>query len=99
LDDYYATNDWSHPSMVKMCHHDIPHVIFICQGKLQSLGVMHPWHHQEISHLITLCKETQHGTPTGELLQVNAEQFWLDKLSLPGSFTDAPLKIVAPYTM
>ena len=37
-----------------------------------------------------------HATPTGELLQANAEQLRLE-MGLPGSFTDGPLKLAAPY--
>jgi hypothetical protein len=64
--------------------------VFYSSSTFQGLGVMHPWHRQELSHLITICKETMHGTPTGELLQTNAEQLRLE-MGLPGSFTDAPL--------
>jgi hypothetical protein len=31
-------------------------------------AVMQPWYRQQIVYLITLCKETTIGTPTGELL-------------------------------
>jgi hypothetical protein len=73
-----------------------PRAVFYSSGKFQGLGVMHPWHRQELSHLITLCKETMHGTPTGELLQANAEQLRLE-MGLPGSFTDGQLHHAAPY--
>jgi hypothetical protein len=73
-----------------------PRDVFYSSGTFQGLGVMHPWHRQEISHIITLCQEAQHGTPTGELLQANAEQTRLE-IGLPGRFTDAPLPIVSAY--
>jgi hypothetical protein len=73
-----------------------PRDVFYSSGTFQGLGVMHPWHRQEISHIITLCQETQHGTPTGELLQATAEQTRLE-IGLPGRFTDAPLPIVSAY--
>ena len=73
-----------------------PRDVFYSSKTFQGLGIMHPWHRQEILHLITLCRETMHGSPTGELLQANAEQLRLE-MGLPGSFTDAPLDLVAPY--
>jgi hypothetical protein len=64
--------------------------------KFQGLNVKHPWYRQEIIHLVTLCKETVHGTPTGELLTANAAQMRLE-MGTSGRFTDANLVRMAPY--
>jgi hypothetical protein len=75
---------------------NLPRDVFYSSYQFQGLSVMHPWYRQQIVHLITLCKETFNGTPTGELLQANAEQLHLE-IGLPGLFTDAPMTRVAPY--
>jgi hypothetical protein len=64
--------------------------------KFQGLGVLHPWYRQQIVHLITLCKETFQGSPTGELLTANAAQLRLE-MGTPGSFTEARIPVVAEY--
>jgi hypothetical protein len=75
---------------------NFPRDVFYSTSKYQGLSVMHPWYRQQIVHLITLCKETFNGTPTGELLLANAEQLRLE-IGLPDSFTSAPLDLVSPY--
>ncbi len=73
-----------------------PRDVFYSPAKYQGFAVMHPWYRQELVHFITLCKETVHGSPTGELLRANAEQLRL-KIGLPGHFTEAHLHVVSGY--
>ena len=57
--------------------------------KYHGLGVLHPWHHQQIKHLQTLIEETTNNTPIGKLFQLSAEQLRLE-IGLPGTFKDVP---------
>jgi hypothetical protein len=55
------------------------------------------WHQQQILDLITLCKETVHGSPMGESLSVaNTAQLGLE-METPGIFTNVTMELVAPY--
>ena len=64
---------------------NFPRDVFYSTSTYQGLSVMHPWYRQQIVHIITLCKETVHGTPTGELLIANTEQLRLVHISTTGS--------------
>jgi hypothetical protein len=75
---------------------NFPRDIFHSSYQYQGLAVMHPYFRQQIVHLLSLAKEPTNGTPTGELLMANSEQLRLE-IGLPGSFTDDPINLVAPY--
>ena len=44
----------------------------------QGLGIMHPWYHQQLLHLIALFEHTQQQTMTGQLLITSYEQLRLE---------------------
>ena len=64
-----------------------PQAVLFGPTILQGMGVMHPWHHQEITHLVTCLQQTVIGGITGSLLSASLEQLRLE-VGLPGLLTD-----------
>jgi hypothetical protein len=54
---------------------------------LQGFGILHPWYHQEIMHLLVCLKQTTIGGITGHQISASMEQMRLEA-GLPGWFTD-----------
>jgi hypothetical protein len=53
----------------------------------QGFGVMHPWYHQQLLHIIALLEHTQQQTMTGQLLSTSYEQLRLE-MGTSGYMTD-----------
>jgi hypothetical protein len=70
-----------------------PRDILYGPTKVQGFGVIHPWYHQQLLHLIALLKHTQQHTMTGQLLSTSYEQLRLE-MGTPGFITDTPFQIV-----
>ena len=66
-----------------------PRVMVYTAKQYHGLGILHPWHHQQLKHLQTLIGEITNNTPTGMLLQASSEQLRLE-IVLPGTFKDVP---------
>jgi hypothetical protein len=66
-----------------------PRAVLYGPIELQGFGVMHPWHHQELLHLITLIDQLISNSLTGQLLTVSLEQMILE-VGLPGCVFDYP---------
>ena len=64
-----------------------PRAVLFGPTILQGMGVMHPWHHQEITHLVTCLQQTVIGGITGSLISASLEQLRLE-VGLPGFLTD-----------
>jgi hypothetical protein len=45
---------------------------------VQGFGVLHPWYHQQLKHLIVLLEHTEHHSMTGQLLKTSFEQLRLE---------------------
>jgi hypothetical protein len=54
---------------------------------VQGFGVMHPWYHQQLLHLIAFLEHTEQQTMTGQLLSAGVEQLRLE-LGTSGYITD-----------
>jgi hypothetical protein len=54
----------------------------------QGLGILHPWYHQELIHLITLIEHTQKRTMTGQFILASFEQLRLE-IGIPGFLTSS----------
>ena len=59
---------------------------------VQGFGAMHPWCHQQLTHLIALLEHTQQQTMTGQLLIASFEQLRLEMGDASGFMTDIPHK-------
>jgi hypothetical protein len=64
-----------------------PHAILYGPTCLQGFGILHPWCHQEITHLLACLKQTTLGGITGSLISASLEQLRLE-VGLPGWLTD-----------
>jgi hypothetical protein len=64
-----------------------PRDILYGPTSLQGFGILHPWYHQEIMHLLVCLKQTSLGGITGLLISASMEQLRLE-LGLPGWLTD-----------
>jgi hypothetical protein len=53
----------------------------------QGLGIIHPFHNQELEHLAVILYHCTHHTLTGDLIQQSWESFRLE-LGMPGNLTD-----------
>ena len=69
-----------------------PHAILYGPACLQGFGIIHPWYHQEITHLLVCLKQTQLGGITGSLISASLEQLRLE-VGLPGWLTDHDFSI------
>jgi hypothetical protein len=70
-----------------------PRDILYGPTKVQGFGVIHPWYHQQLLHLIALLEHTQQHTMTGQLLSTSYEQLRLE-MGTPGFITDTPFQIM-----
>ena len=66
---------------------NFPRAILYGPKSLQGFGIMHPWYHQELTHLKDCIKSTYHGGITGSLITASLEQLRLE-VGLPGWLTD-----------
>jgi hypothetical protein len=73
---------------------NLPGTVLFGPAKFQGLSVMHPWYNQELTHLITACRETYSQSSTGRLLNATGEQLRLE-MGLSGSFSDWPFDTMA----
>ena len=73
---------------------NLPGTVLFGPAKFQGLSVMHPWYNQELTHLITACRETYSLSSTGRLLIARGEQLRLE-LGLPGSFSEWPFDTIS----
>lgn len=64
-----------------------PRAVLFGPTILQGMGVMHPWYHQESTHLMTCLQQTVIGGSTGSLILASLEQLRLE-VGLPGFLTD-----------
>jgi hypothetical protein len=64
-----------------------PRDIFFSPKCLQGMGILHPWHDQEITHLLVCLKQTLLGGITGRQISSSLEQLCLE-VGLPGWLTD-----------
>jgi hypothetical protein len=64
-----------------------PHAVLYGPTCLQGFGILHPWYHQEITHLLVCLKQTTLGGITGSLISASLEQLRLE-IGLPGWLTD-----------
>ena len=64
-----------------------PHAVLYGPTCLQGFGILHPWYHQEITHLLVCLKQTTLGGITGSLISASLEQLRLE-VGLPGWLTD-----------
>ena len=63
-----------------------PRAVLFGPTILQGMGIMHPWHHQAITHLVTCLQQTVIGGVTGSLISASMEQLRLE-VGLPGFLT------------
>jgi hypothetical protein len=68
-----------------------PHAILYGPQSLQGFGILHPWYHQKIVHLLVCLKQTTIGGITGQQISACTEQMRLDS-GLSGWFTDHELE-------
>ena len=73
--------------MTPVLHSGLPHATLCGPKCLQGFGVIHPWCHQEITHLMACLKRTLIGSMTGSLISASLEQLRLE-LGLPGWWAD-----------
>jgi hypothetical protein len=64
-----------------------PRAVLYGPKSLQDFGIMHPWHHQELTHLITCVQQVTHISISGSLISTSLEQLRLEA-GLPGFLTD-----------
>jgi hypothetical protein len=55
--------------------------------RIQGFGIIHPWHDQEMTHLMVCLKQTLRGGMTGGLISASLEELRL-KIGLPGWMPD-----------
>jgi hypothetical protein len=63
--------------------------------RLQGFGILHPWFHQEIIHLLVCLKQTSLGGFTGRQISASVKQMCLEAGVL-GWFTDHDYDTYAP---
>jgi hypothetical protein len=66
---------------------NFPRDILLGPKCLQGFGILHPWYHQEIVHLLVCLEQTTIGGITGHQISATMEQMRLE-VGLPGWFTD-----------
>ena len=66
---------------------NFPRDILYGPKSLQGLGILHPWYHQEIVHLLVCLKQPTIGGITGRQISASTEQMRLEA-GLSGWFTD-----------
>ena len=64
---------------------------------LQGMGFLHPWHHQEITHLLVCLQQTPIRGTTGQRIAASTEQLRLE-LGLPGWLTDHDYEVFGALT-
>ena len=74
-----------------------PRDVLYGPSTFQGFGVIHPWYHQQLTHLIVLMEHTQQNTITGQLLTTSFEQLRLE-IGTSGFLTDNPYKALQATT-
>jgi hypothetical protein len=64
-----------------------PRTVIFAPKLYQGLGILHPFHYQELEHLAVILYHCTHRTLTGDLIQQSWESFRLE-LGMPGNLTD-----------
>ena len=73
-----------------------PRAVLYGPRNLQGFGILHPWFHQEIKHLITCVQHSLLSTITRSLITATTEQIRLE-LGMPGYITDHNFDIAYSY--
>ena len=66
---------------------NFPRAVLYGPKSLQGFGIIHPWYHQELMHLITCVQQASHVSISGSLIATSLEQLRLEA-GLPGFLTD-----------
>ena len=66
---------------------NFPRDVLYGPKRMQGFGILHPWYHQEIVHLLVCLKQTTIGGITGGQISASTEQMRLEA-GLSGWFTD-----------
>ncbi len=74
-----------------------PRDILYGPTSLQGMGLLHPWYHQEITHLLVCLQQTTIRGTTGQLIAASTEQLRLE-LGLPGWLTDHAYEVFGALT-
>lgn len=68
------------------------HAVVYGPRKYQGLGVMEPWHNQELTHLTLFADQITQDTSLGARLRISTEALRMET-GYPGHFTDVPFAI------
>jgi hypothetical protein len=74
-----------------------PRDILFGPSDMQGFGILHPWYHQAIAHLLVCLKQTTIGGITGSLISASLEQLRLE-VGLPGWLTNHSFETFQPMT-
>ena len=72
---------------------NFPRAVLYGPKSLQGFGIIHPWYHQELLHLITCVQQAAHVSISGSLISTSLEQLRLEA-GLSGFLTDHSYKTV-----
>jgi hypothetical protein len=76
---------------------NFPRAVLYGPKDFLGLGIIHPWYHQELSHLQVCMEELNRHSLLSDMLHTSFEQLRLE-IGYPGQLTEAPAQILALAT-